>query len=81
MQYKSKNFFSGLSSFFKKNDYGDAIFSISRVHECLHIKTGDLGYEKRHNSKPTSSPTLHLLLFFQFFAAGNAAGYAGSGSH
>ena len=26
MQYKSKNFFSGLSSFFKKNDNGDAIF-------------------------------------------------------
>ena len=81
MQYKSKKFFSGLSTFFKKNDNGDATFLISRVLECLHIKVGDLGYEKRHNSKPTSSPTLHLLPFFQFFAAGNAAGNAGSASH
>lgn len=67
MQYKSKNFFSGLSSYFKKNDNGDAIFSISRVLECLHIKVGDLGHKKRHNSKPTSSPTLHLLPFYSVF--------------
>ena len=56
-------------------------FSISRALERLHIKTGDLGYEKRHNCKPTASLTLQLLLFFQFFAAGNAAGNAGSAPH
>jgi len=53
-------------------------FSISHALERLHIKTGDLGYKKRHNSKPTASPTLHLLPFFPFFAIGNAAGNAGS---
>ena len=81
MQYKSKIFFSVLSTFFKKNDYGDATFSISRALERLHIKTGDLGYKKRHNSKPTASLTLLLLPFFPFFAIGNAAGNAGSASH
>ena len=78
---QKQDIFLRFEHIFPKNDNGDAIFSISRVLECLHIKTGDLGYEKRHNCKPTASPTLQLLLFFQFFAAGNAAGYASSASH
>ncbi len=78
---QKQDIFLRFEHIFPKNDNGDAIFSISRALERLHIKTGDLGHKKRHNSKPTASPTLHLLLFFQFFAAGNAAGNAGSGSH
>ena len=31
MQHKSKKIFSELSTFFKNNDNGDAIFSVSRV--------------------------------------------------
>lgn len=81
MQYKSKIFLSDLSTFSKKMTMVMRFFSISRVLECLHIKTGDLGHKKRHNSKPTASLTLQLFPFFQFFAAGNAAGNAGSASH
>ena len=82
MQYKSKKFFSGLSTFFKKKmTMMKQLFSISRALERLHIKVGDLGHKKRHNSKPTASLTLQLLPFFPFFAASNAASYASSASH
>lgn len=81
MQYKSKKIFSELSSFFKNNDNGDAVFSISRVLEGLRIKVGDLGYEKRHNCKLTAMQSLQLLLLFPFFSIENAAGYAGSALH
>ena len=67
MQYKSKIFFSDLSTFSKKMTMVMRFFSISRALESLHIKTGDLGHKKRHNSKPTSSPTLLLLLFYSIF--------------
>ena len=78
MQYKGKKIFSELSSFFKNNDNGDAIFSISRVLDGLRIKVSDLGYEKRHNCKLTA---VQLLLLFPFFSVCNAACYAGSALH
>lgn len=78
MRYKVRTIFSELSTFFKNNDNGDSIFSISRVLSGLHIKVGDLGYEKRHNCKLTAMQSLQLLLLFPFFAIGNAAGYVGS---
>ena len=81
MQYKGKKIFSELSSFFKNNDNGDAIFSISSVLVGLRIKVGDLGYEKRHNCKLTAMQSLQLLLLFPFFSVGNAGSYVGSALH
>ena len=81
MQYKSKKIFSELSSFFKNNDNGNAIFAINRVFESIHIKADNLGYEKRHNCKLTALQSLQLLLLFPFFSVGNAARYTGSALH
>ena len=61
MQYKSRIIFSELKTFFKNNDNSEAVLSVSRVLDDVHIKAGDLGFEKRHNCKLTALQTLQLL--------------------
>ena len=49
-----------------------------RVMECINIRPGQIGTEKKENCKFTNVQVLNLLVLFPFFVVRNAYRYSGS---
>jgi len=67
-----------LRSFFSENENNRAINAIMRVMECIKIRPGQIGTEKKEHCKFTNVQVLNLLVLFPFFVVRNAYRYSGS---
>ena len=67
-----------MRSFFSENENNRAINAIMRVMECINIRPGQTGTEKKENCKFTNVQVLNLLVLFPFFVVKNAYRYSGS---
>ena len=72
---KGTTIISDLRSFFSENENNRAINAIMRVMECINIRPGQIGTEKKENCKFTNVQVLNLLMLFPFFVVRNAYRY------